>query len=139
MTALNGQCLCGAIRFTAIPQGGAGACHCSTCRRWSGGINISVSLAEAPVFKDESKLGIYRSSEWAERLFCTVCGSRIMYRTIDGVHNVVSVQCFDDPSQFPLEHEIFIDEKPSSYDLAGDRPRMTGAEFMAMVAPEQEG
>ncbi|MDP0925987.1 GFA family protein [Paracoccus onubensis] len=139
MTELQGQCLCGAVRFTAIPKGGAAVCHCNMCRRWTGGINIAVDLSEPPVFSDESKLGVYRSSDWAERLFCSQCGSSIMYRTVDGVHNVVSAQCFDDPSQFPLESEIFIDEKPSSYSLAGERPRMTGAEFMAMIAPDKEG
>lgn len=139
MTKLQGQCLCGAVRFTAVPKEGAGACHCNMCRRWTGGINIAVDLSEPPVFADESKLGVYRSSDWAERLFCSECGSSIMYRTVDGAHNVASVQCFDDPSQFPLESEIFIDEKPSSYALAGEHPRMTGAEFMAMVAPKAEG
>ncbi|RMC33848.1 GFA family protein [Paracoccus alkanivorans] len=138
MTGLNAQCLCGAVRFSAVPRAGASVCHCSMCRKWTGGINIAVDLAEAPVFQDEAKLGVYRSSEWAERLFCTECGSSLLYRTVDDAHYVASAGCFDDPSQFPLESEIFIDEKPSSYDLAGERPRMTGAEFMAMVAPEQE-
>jgi len=32
-----------------------------------------------------------------------------------------------------LAGEIFIDDKPHVYDLAGDHPRMTGAEFMASL------
>lgn len=139
MSALNGRCLCGAVSFSAIPKGGAGVCHCNMCRRWTGGINISVGLTEPPVFEDEARLGVYRSSEWAERVFCSDCGTSIMYRTVDGMHHYVSVQCFDDPAQFPLESEIFIDEKPASYSLAGERRHMTGAEVMAIYAPEQGG
>jgi hypothetical protein len=43
---------------------------------------------------------------------------------------------FDDQPAFKLSGEIYIDEKPPAYELAGDHPRMTGAEFMA--SPQQE-
>ena len=38
---------------------------------------------------------------------------------------------FDDASTFEMVGEVFIDEKPTSYEFAGDRPRMTGAEVIA--------
>jgi hypothetical protein len=40
---------------------------------------------------------------------------------------------FDDQTPFKLAGEIYIDEKPLVYDLAGDHPRMTGEEFMASL------
>jgi hypothetical protein len=36
----------------------------------------------------------------------------------------------------PLHQQIFIDEKPAFYDLAGDVPAMTGAEVFALYAPD---
>jgi hypothetical protein len=40
---------------------------------------------------------------------------------------------FDDQAPFNFKGEIYIDEKPLVYDLAGDHPRLTGEEFMASL------
>lgn len=138
MSQVDGHCLCGAVSFTATPKAGSHICHCGHCRKWSGGMFIGVGLTEAPEFADQAVLGIYRSSDWGERLFCRICGSSILFRTLDGAHHVASIQCFDEPAQFLLEGEIFVDSKPLSYAITGDHPRMTGAEFLAMVSPQQE-
>jgi hypothetical protein len=44
---------------------------------------------------------------------------------------VVSAQAFDDPSQFKLASEIFIDDQPGNYAFANQTTRMTGQEFIA--------
>lgn len=49
---------------------------------------------------------------------------------------IMSMGSFDDPEQFSLEGEIYIDSKPGFYDFAGDHPHMTEAEFMASLAKE---
>lgn len=134
-----GRCLCGACTFAARPQAAAHVCHCSMCRQWTGGMFISVGLTDAARFDDAAPLAVFRSSEWGERVFCKTCGASLIWRTQDGAMSVASVQCFDDPGQFALESEIFIDEKPASYALAGHHQTMTGAEVMAMFAPESEG
>lgn len=100
---------------------------------------LSVSLTAPPQFAGDAPLGVYRSSDWGERVFCRNCGSSLIWRTQDGEHQSVSVQCFDDPSRFALESEIFIDEKPASYALAGAYHTMTGAEVMAQFAPQDKG
>ena len=42
-----GQCLCGAVRFDAvIARAEMGACHCAMCRRWTGGVFLSVECRE---------------------------------------------------------------------------------------------
>lgn len=46
---------------------------------------------------------------------------------------MLSVGALDDSAPFTLAGEIYIDEKPDFYDLAGDHPRMTGAEFLASL------
>ncbi|MCX8998927.1 GFA family protein [Rhizobiaceae bacterium BDR2-2] len=129
----QGQCLCGAVRFEA--QVGAreiGACHCSMCRRWSGGVFLAVECEEVE-FADRSALGVYSSSEWGERCFCSSCGSTLLWRSKDGSHHAVSVQAFANPSDFRFVSQIFIDEKPDCYSFTEATKNMTGADFIAMV------
>lgn len=137
---LSGRCLCGACTFTARFEGDAAArvCHCGMCRHWSGGMFIAAQALAAPVFAEGAPVGVYASSGWGERVFCRDCGASLMWRSTDGAHHSVSVQCFDDAGRFPVQTEIFIDEKPASYALAGSHLTMTGAEVMAMYAPQQE-
>ena len=40
---------------------------------------------------------------------------------------------FDNPDLLKIVGEIYIDEKPSSYDFQGDQPKQTGEEFLASM------
>lgn len=133
-----GRCLCGACRFAAQPVKGGSVCHCEMCRKWTGGMFVATHLARAPRFVADAPLGVYRSSDWGQRLFCANCGASLVWQSRDGVQNYASVQCFDNPGRFAVEKEIFIDEKPAGYALAGDHVTMTGAEVMAAFAPKEE-
>ncbi len=139
MSRETGTCLCGACRLSAAPKAEAGVCHSGMCRKWTGGMFIAVDSESPATFNDDAPLGVYRSSEWGERVFCKTCGSSLVWRSQDGAHHVVSVQVFDDPGRFPVTSEIFIDCKPASYSLAGTHKTMTEAEFMAQFAPKEEG
>lgn len=133
VTREQGQCLCGAVRFEArIGAREIGACHCSMCRRWSGGVFLAVEC-EGVEFSAADSLGLYTSSEWGERLFCKDCGSTLMWRSKDGAHHAVSVQAFANPSDFRFVSQIFIDEKPDCYSFTQATKNMTGDEFIAMV------
>ena len=90
---------------------------------------------------DEQALGVYPSSDWGERVFCKTCGSSLFWRLREGGdgHVAVAFQSFDDQSSFDFVAEIFIDEKPALYAFAGERPRLTGDEFLARVAAKQGG
>lgn len=139
-TPLRGACLCGACSFTATPTGdGANACHCGMCRKWSAGMYMAVDCGDSIVFDDTTQLGIYRGSEWGERVFCKACGSSLVWRMQDGTGAGVSMQAFDDPSQFILKNQWFIDKKPSNYALVNDTVKLTEAECIAAFAPEGEG
>lgn len=90
---LAGRCLCGAVSFTAVPQGGMHACHCESCRRISGGVSLSVNCGDS--VEISGPLATYSSSEWAERQFCPTCGSGLFWRLKAGGMSMVSVQAFD--------------------------------------------
>ncbi|MFG5380406.1 GFA family protein [Yoonia sp. R2-816] len=134
---LSGSCLCGACRFTATPVGPfANVCHCAMCRRWTGGMYMAVDCGSSVRFADTDALGSYKGSEWGERLFCTVCGSSLVWQMQDGTGQGVSMHAFDDPAQFALKNQWFIDKKPDNYALVNDTRCLTEAECIAMFAPD---
>ena len=137
--ALRGSCLCGACKFTAIPETEeAGACHCGMCRKWSGGVFLAVDCGNSVVFNPGSPIGRYRGSDWGERVFCKECGASLMWQTQDGQHQSVSMQAFDDQTAFRLTSEIFVDRKPAGYAFDGNTKKMTEAEVFALYAPQPE-
>ena len=131
------SCLCGAVKFQATPEKlEMGVCHCSMCRKWSGGTFMAVSCKDVS-FEDAGNLKVYQSSQWGERVFCEKCGSTLMWRMQDKSHSVVSAQAFDDPSVFEFTGQIFVDEKPDNYEFSNKTNNMTAAEVMAMFAPKE--
>ena len=137
---LRGSCLCGACTFMATPLGeAANVCHCAMCRKWSAGMFMSVGCEDDIVFDDMAHVGTYRGSAWGERVFCKSCGSSLIWRMQDGTGAGVSMQAFEDPSQFALRMQWFIDKKPDNYALVNETETKTQAECFAMFAPEGEG
>jgi hypothetical protein len=136
--AMQGSCLCGAVRFTAAPKDHeVGACHCSMCRRWTAGPFMVRDCGDTLKVENESNLGVYRSSEWAERCFCKKCGSALFYRLVQNGNCYASAEAFDDRAGYALTSQVFIDEKPAYYDFANKTHNMTGAEVFAAFAPPE--
>lgn len=129
---LSGGCLCGAVRFTATPESHEyGACHCDMCRRWTAGPFMAIDCGGTVNIEDDAALGVYRSSEWAERHFCKQCGTPLYYKLVGKDYYVVSIEAFDDNSDFQFVSQIFIDKKPAHYTFANDTKNKTGAEAFA--------
>ena len=140
--ALKGACLCGACTLTATPKSmNMGACHCSMCRKWSGGIYLGTTAApDAIHFKGTENITTYTSSPWAERAFCKICGSNLYYRvTAPGPQHGTyhfGFGTLDTPGDAKLTGELFIDLKPSGYSFAEPTHAMTEAEVLALFASE---
>ncbi|AZQ69364.1 GFA family protein [Silicimonas algicola] len=137
MSARTGGCLCGAVRFeaTEVPET-FGACHCEMCRRWTGSALLGVTVPlESVTWEGADSIGRLQSSDWAERAFCSRCGSPLYYHvTAEGpmAENLeMPIGLFDDPSGFVFTNEIYIDNKPDSFAYAGDRTRLTRKETLA--------
>lgn len=131
---LTGSCLCGAITFEVHQdRTGVDACHCRMCRTWSGGPLITVRAVKPDMIALEGAehLSTYRSSEWAERTFCSRCGSNLWFAFLPDNHVSFLAGLFDLPDGYEMREQIFIDEKPDYYDFAQDTPRKTGAEVVA--------
>ena len=138
MTNATGQCLCGAVTFTADHvESNYHACHCSMCRRWTGSPLFGVS-ADGVAFNGEENLTRFPSSEHAERGFCSKCGSNLFYFFTPTGNYFMCVGAFDDPSIFELKGEIYVDHQPEGYAFAGDLSRLTEAEFLAKFTPAED-
>lgn len=105
------------------------------CRRWAGGSGFLGTACAGVTFAGIEHLGRYASSPWAERGFCTRCGTTLFYFLKPTQAYTVSVGVFDDPTPFRLVREIFIDHKPAGYAFAGDHERWTEEETFARLTP----
>lgn len=140
---ISGRCLCGAVTFAAdVAKREADVCHCSMCRRWAAGPYIGLSHNGDVAFTGSENIGLYKSSDWAERGFCKICGSSLFYHLLGTDHYSFSANALDDDAGLVLTLQIFIEEKPGYYDFANDTPKLTGAEafaaFEAKAASEAE-
>ena len=145
MTDKSGQCMCGAVRFTARNvRTGFGACHCKMCQRWAGSALLAVTVpADDITWTGLDKVQTIQSSDWAERGWCTTCGSGLWYRiTAESKHKgnyEIPIGIFDDADGFTLEQEIFVDRKSNSFELAGDHRQLTEAEVFAIYRQGVDG
>ena len=132
----TGRCLCGAVRVTVTgDHTDVGICHCSMCRRWGSGPNMAVDVGKDIEIEGRENVTAYRSSQWAERAFCKICGSNLYYRIVETDQHILCAGILDDPAGLTLTGQIFIDDKPEFYDFANETKTMTGAEVFAMYAP----
>ena len=139
-SALEGRCLCGSVHIRCLAASNRIAvCHCGMCRRWSGGPLFAVEGSGGTVqFDGEDKITVYDSSDWAERGFCSRCGTHLFYRLKANQQYELPVGLFGDDAGWVFHQQIFIDEKPGFYDFANDTTRLTGAEVFAQFAPSPD-
>jgi hypothetical protein len=122
---LQGQCLCGAIRYR---NGGAAkaltVCHCGMCRRWHGSLGAYVGGKPADYeLEGTEHLRWYGSSADAERGFCAHCGSKLFWRSRDGAAMDVTAGSLDQPTGLATTAHIWVRDKGDYYDVPNDAPR----------------
>jgi len=133
---LTGKCMCGAVKiFATADKPDVAACHCDMCRRWSAGPFLEVTCQKV-TFEGDENIGRIRSSDWAERGFCTKCGSSLFYQAVESSDYQVSAGLFDDQSMLrEMSLQVFTDSKPPYYEFANKTKMMTAAETYAAFAP----
>lgn len=131
---VQGSCLCGTVNLSTTIKQEIAACHCHTCRKWGGGAFLAVENESDVNFIGEENIGIYQSSEWAERGFCKQCGTHLFYRLREGKQYYIPVGIFDNVKDFVLTHQVFIEQKPEYYSFANETHNMTGEELFAQYS-----
>lgn len=141
MSKTTGKCLCGAVTFSiaeAIDK--VSVCHCEMCRRWNTGPMMAVHPDGGIDIDNGDTLSWYRSSDWAERGFCSTCGTSLFWRLADGKGGMAaSAGAIDGLQGAKLERHIFVDEKPRYYEFKDDAPRLTAAETIALFTSDSDG
>jgi hypothetical protein len=127
---LQGRCLCGAVtvRVSGPHDPRPGACHCRMCQRWSGGLFLCFNADSGGVTVD-GPVTRYASSDFAERAFCSVCGSHLWMRDINSDSHELMPGLFDEARDWPLRSEVYSDRAMASVHLAGDHRKATQAEY----------
>ena len=108
-----GGCLCGAVRFSVRGpiRRTVTACHCVTCRKFSGGLFAATAIAPSSLAIDRADgLKWYRSSEHARRGFCGECGSSLFWEATDEPFMSISAAALDEPTGLVLATQSWIAE-----------------------------
>ena len=138
MTDKTGQCMCGAVTFSArdVPDHFS-ACHCEMCRRWSGSALLAVHVpVEGVTWKGEAHIRTLQTSDWAERAFCQRCGTPMYYHlTVDGngpENYSIPLGVFDETTGMTMTLESFVDCKAGGLAYAENgREQVTRADTLA--------
>ena len=136
---IHGRCLCGAVKVSVVPSSkGLSACSCDMCRQHTSSVFIAVQ-ANPETATVEGPAKSFRSSDWAERGFCEVCGSTLWYGTVHDGARYLAAGLFENAGDLTVGLEFFADQSPEGYHLSGDHKRLSSAETIAMFADEQAG
>jgi len=132
-TERRGHCLCGKVSISANNASNhVGACHCTMCRRWGGGPFMEIDCGADVDIGGGDNVSVFDSSDWAERGFCSNCGTHLFYRLKGTGQHMVPVGLFEDSAGLEFHLQVFVDERPDYYEFANTTKKLTGAEIFAM-------
>lgn len=106
----EGGCQCGALRYRIeAPLRDIAHCHCSICRRSSGGILTTwVTVARADFHWLRGAPRAFASSPSCTRYFCGDCGAHLaLFTTLSPDSLDVTVATLDEPEQAPADRHIW--------------------------------
>lgn len=122
MERMSGGCQCGRVRFTAnVETGDAYACHCSMCRKATGGAWAALVRVSMDSIQWNGKPDWHQSSAIAHRPFCSHCGSPLGFAYVEDMSMIdLTVGSFDEPERFrPAKNYAVETMLPAWADLSG--------------------
>ena len=124
-TAHTGGCLCGGVRYRIRGAlRGVIACHCAQCRRTSGHYAAMTSAPSADIeMTAAGTLRWYKSSDTAERGFCSVCGGNLFWKQVGRDDISITAGTLDTPTHIAIEQHIFVADKSDYYTINDDVPK----------------
>ncbi len=133
---IKGECMCGAVTVTAPTSApDLSVCHCQMCRRQNSFAFVSLNVDQDSIVMD-GPVAVFKSSDWAQRAFCSACGSTLWYGLQhDGQRNL-SAGLFPKVSDH-IVREYFVDQCLLGAGFAGDHEKLTRQETFALFAPDE--
>lgn len=120
----TGGCACGGVRF--VVHGALApvvACHCESCRRWSGYYWAALEIPrERFELVSSDTLTWWQSSAAAARGFCKRCGASLFFDEPGSARMEISPGAFDEPIGQHTTAHIFCAEAGDYYRLDAATP-----------------
>lgn len=113
MASLQGSCLCGAVRFEVTePFASVSACHCTSCKKISGGTGTVSGRARTEtirILSGEEVLRTYQPAEGLAKTFCSSCGSNLFGGGWpESEHASVRLSAIDSPLDTKPQTHIYV-------------------------------
>ena len=126
METWTGGCLCGAIRYEATPTEPENLyCHCRMCQRWTGSVVATGTIVKKHEFKiTKGEPTFFESSHYAERGFCTNCGSPLIFRAVEEDWLAIQTGTFDNPEVAPPVAHYGVEGRISWLTIVDDLPHV---------------
>jgi len=129
----SGTCLCGSVKLTADVGESVGACHCDFCRTWGGGPLLALDGGTDLEIEGKDHITTYDSTEWAQRAFCSRCGTHLYFRVNASGRYIIPAGLFPLDDELNFDHQIFIEKRRSYYCFANETQNLTGEEVFAQA------
>ncbi len=110
----QGSCHCGQLRYhCTAPLQDIAHCHCSICRRTSGGIVTSwVTVPREAFAWLRGVPAEYVSSATCMRYFCPGCGAQLaLFTTLSPDSMDITVATLDHPEDAPADRHIWVNSR----------------------------
>ena len=107
----SGGCHCGALRYRVqATLDDVAHCHCSICRRCSGGTITTWATVPLDSFTwTRGKPRSYHSSATCTRYFCPNCGAQLALFTTRSPDSIdITIATLDDPDQVAVRRHIWV-------------------------------
>ena len=138
-TALDGGCLCGAIRYRiSYTPGHTGHCHCGMCRRAAGSAMVTwITLKEAAVTLAKGEPRWYQSSDHGRRAFCAGCGTPLFFTSTRYPGYVdVTAGSLDQPGRVTPDRHVYEPDRIPWLLMSDGLPRHIGDSRTPRIAPD---
>ena len=114
----RGGCLCNGTTYELHgPLRPVVACHCRQCRKTSGHYVAATQVAAADAVINGDTLRWFRSSDEAERGFCSVCGSNLFWRRVGSDRLSVWAGTIDGDTGLKMESQLYAGSAGDYYEL----------------------
>jgi hypothetical protein len=109
----TGRCLCGAVVFeVGEPFVTSSICHCTTCKKISGGagtVNARAATSAIRVVSGREDIVTYQPAEGSAKSFCGVCGTNLFGAGWpESEWTSVRVPALDEPVDVQPEKHAFV-------------------------------
>ena len=118
-TAIEGACLCNAVRFRVTgPLRAVVGCHCGQCRKQTGHyMPATGTLLKYFDLLEDRGLKWFAASNIAKRGFCGECGSTLFWQANGADRLAIAAGSIDGTTGVNTVAHIFVEDKGDYYQL----------------------